>query len=179
MSTPQIKRLVRRAREGDRNAFEKLYREYMGKIYRYVYFSLRSHETSEDVVQETFLRAWRSLPKFEEKNGGTFQAFLFAIARNLLIDRARKKREVSLDEIAEQEALEDVTAYAVSRERKEIVRRGLSLLSEFDRNLVLLRFFEDMSYAQIANILGKQEGAVRVRLHRALRLLKVFLKDKV
>src|SRR6266702_3946755 len=89
-----IEECVKKAQNGDKNAFGVLYKQYYTRIYRYCRINLYSNLAVDDVCQEVFIRAWKALPKFTIRDGGTFQAFLFRIARNLIIDLSRKKKEI-------------------------------------------------------------------------------------
>src|SRR5438128_2513306 len=99
--------IIHEAKQGNRNAFEKIYKLYYQRIYRYCRINITIDELADDICQETFIRAWKALSSFTLKNGGTLQAFLFRIARHLLIDLSRKKKEFSLAEYAEIETNED------------------------------------------------------------------------
>lgn len=172
------KALVLRAKRGDKDAFSKLYTMYAQKIFRFIYFLLRDHDISEDLTQETFLRGWRSLSSFSQERG-TFQAYLFAIARNLVTDIRRKKPTVSLSEFNEPAVFDNIEEELMRSGRKERVLKVIERLDLFDRQIIVLRFFEEMRFSQIAKITGANEGAVRVRLHRVLKSLKVYLEGKV
>lgn len=174
----KLQTLVVRAKTGDKDAFGQLYREYFLKIYRFIYSSIRNRELSEDLTQNTFLKCWRSFSTYSSARA-SFQTYLFAIARNLLIDWFRKKKEVSLEAIAEQPSRESVEDEAVKHEEKIIVWSALFRLKELDRQLVILRYFEELSFADIAMIVGKREGAVRVHTHRILKELKKELEKDV
>ena len=170
----EINELVRKAREGDRDAFSKLYQLFYRKIYRYIHFQIRDEEIAKDFCQDTFVKAWKRIDTFSINSSGTFQAFLFAIARNLVIDYSRKKKEVSIEQyesIPEQEHLyEDLT----SKEDAERLRKALDRLNEEERQIIILKYFEEMPGEEIAGVLSMKEGAVRVRLHRIMEKLKIY-----
>lgn len=168
--------LVVRAQQGDKDAFGQLYKLYFDKIFRFVYVSMRNRELSEDLTQNTFLRCWRSLSTFST-NKGTFQAFLFAIARNLLIDWYRKKKPLPLWIAEAMPSDENVEREAIRNETKGAVLDALSHLRKEERHLIVLRYFEEMPYGEIAQVVGKNEGTVRVRVYRILKSLKKHLKN--
>ncbi|MBI2268355.1 MAG: RNA polymerase sigma factor [Candidatus Blackburnbacteria bacterium] len=173
----EILGLVIRAKRGDKNAFGKLYNLYFKKIYRYVYYSIYGHELSEDITQNTFLKAWKSLPSFTVEKG-TFQAYIFMIARNLVTDYQRKRKEISLEVIEDTTFSEEDLAEQISREQnKDMVQNVLSGLNGFEKQIVILRFFEELSFSEIARVIGKKEGALRVQIHRILKKLAERLKD--
>ena len=168
--------LIHKAQAGDKHAFGLLYKEYYQRIYRYCRINVYKHAIAEDICQETFLRAWKALPKFAVTAEGTFQAFLFRIARNVIIDASRKKKEVPLGEHEDIEIEEDHAAEIDKAMSIEHVRKALATLSEKDRQILILRYFEDMSHAEVATIIGIREGALRVRTIRLLHKLKELLK---
>lgn len=173
-----LNELIQKAKRGDKDAFGSIYKIYYGKIYRYCRINLQSKETAEDVAQETFFKAWRSIQTFSADNGGSIQAFLFRIARNTIIDLSRKKKELNLDTALEVETKDDFEEEFDKKGEIEKVQKALAKLGEEDRHLVVLRFFEEMSNGEIAAVVESNEGAVRVRLHRILKKLRGLLKAK-
>lgn len=171
-------KLVQRAQHGDKEAYGEIYKLYQKKIYRFSYYMMQNQELAEDITQNTFIKAWLALPSFSFSKNGTIQAYLFKIARNLSIDYQRKKKEISLEVIADvmpsEENLEEIVE---RREEQEIVSKALKTLDEDEKQIVVLRYFEDMSYEEISKVVGKNEGAIRVQLHRILKKLKEEIKD--
>lgn len=181
MESKEIKHLVSQAQKGNKDAFGEIYNLYLKKIYRFIYFSVQIKELAEDLTQTTFYKAWVSLDKFSLESG-TIQAYLFTIARNLIIDESRRKKEINATSFGEQfeQALSndpDPEEQILKQEAWESVWKALEKLKEDEKDLVILRFFEEMEYSEIAQITGKKEGAIRVMLHRVLKALKVYLKD--
>lgn len=175
MTNEDISRLIELAKEGDKDAFGKIYQTFLGKIYRFIYFSVRDKSLAEDLTQNTFIKAWKALPSFTEKKA-SFQTFLFTIARNTVIDYTRKKKNVSLELIENIESHENIEELTFQKEEKEMVTRALSKLDYFEKHIVILRFFEEMSFAEIGEIVDKKEGAVRVHIHRILKKLKEIIE---
>jgi RNA polymerase sigma-70 factor, ECF subfamily len=167
---------IQKAQAGDRGAFGFLYKEYYEKIYRYCKIQMYNDTGAEDICQETFLRAWKSLPKFTINDHGTFQAFLFRIARNLIIDVSRKKKEYSLAAYEEVETNEDFAADVDRTTAVEQLKKALAKLNDKDRQIIILRYFEEMSHTEVAKIVGIKEGALRVRTIRLLQKMKSLLK---
>jgi RNA polymerase sigma-70 factor, ECF subfamily len=172
----QLSDLIQKAQQGDKEAFGALYKQYYRKIFRYCKINLYKDAIAEDVCQETFVRAWKALPKFTITQDGTFQAFLFRIARNLLIDLGRKKKEYSLKEYEHVETDEDFAADVDRQTTIEQVKVALAKLKDKDRQILILRYFEEMSHTEVAAIIGIKEGALRVRTIRLLQKLKELLK---
>lgn len=172
-----LNELIQKARKGDKDAFGQIYKIYYRKIYRYSRINLNSQETAEDLAQETFLKAWRSISTFSAYSGGSLQAFLFRIARNLMIDLSREKKEFPLDTALEIESKDDFEEDPDRKTNIETVQKALTKLEDEDKQLVILRFFEEMPHADIAQIIDSNEGAVRVKLHRILKKLKEIINE--
>ena len=167
--------IVQKAKEGDKEAFGKLYNEYYGKIYRYCMINIYKSELAQDLCQETFIRAWKSLPSFTLDKGGTFQAYIFRIARNLIIDLSRKKKEFSLAEYVEIEVHENFEEQLDKENEVEKLKRAIAKLEDIDRQIIILRYFEEMGHSEVAKIIGINEGALRVRTARLLKKMKEII----
>lgn len=170
--------LIQKAQQGNKEAFGILYKEYFQRIYRYCRVNMYRDELAEDVCQETFVRAWKALPTFTFKHGGTFQAFLYRIARNLIIDLSRKKKEYSIEYYEEIQTDENYEEAIDRQDSMEKVKRALAKLKDEERQIIILRYFEEISHAEIAKILGIKEGAVRVRTVRLLQKVKGILEHE-
>jgi RNA polymerase sigma-70 factor (ECF subfamily) len=159
--------------------FEALYRRYLARVYSYAYHELRDHHDAEDATERTFLSALAALDRFEDRarpedgpEASTFRVWLFRIARNAVANQQRARRRhptVRLDAAATVPARVDVEGDAVRRTDAAAAWRAVGQLPAERRRAVVLRFVDDLSTAEIAAILGRSEGAVRVLLHRALR----------
>ncbi len=170
---PDLKKLIDQAKNGDEEAFGKIYNLFLTKIYRYTYFSVRNRELAEDITQEAFLKCWGALSSFSAKKG-SFSSFLFAIARNLIVDYSRKKKQISLEVVKDYQLLDtkNVDEDIIREEENKILAKALSKLEEKEKNILVLRYFEDLSFADIGRIVGKKEATVRVALHRILKFVK-------
>lgn len=152
-----------------------MYEDYADAIYRHCYFRVFDKELAKDLVQETFAKTWRYLASGREVLNG--QAFLYKVATNLMINRSRKKKEISLDMLQEQ-GFDPGTDQRASLEN---FIAGKKVFEELDRlddrysQVITMRFVDDLSPQEIADILGESENAVSVRLHRALKKLKELL----
>ncbi len=160
-----------------RKTFNKLYDKYIEKIYRFVFFKVSSKEIAEDLTSEVFARFWKTLQKDTKLDNPS--AFLYRIARNLITDFYRQKQEpqVSLadcKEIVDPDV--NLAETASSMSDLEQVKVVLSSLSDDYREIVTLRYTEDYSISEIAKLLDRPEGTVRVMLHRGLEELKEKLK---
>lgn len=157
---------------------EDLYREYIDSLFRYALVHLRSVEEAEDVCSETFLRYFKALEKGTEiKNP---KSFLFKICKNLIIDRKREKeRHFSLDPGELQ--LKDPKGNpekAVSLELEiERVLKVLDALPDDYKDVVIMRYVEEMEIKEIAEVMDKTENSVRILLSRALQRIRELLQE--
>lgn len=164
--------LIRRAQKGDKDAFGLLYKKYFQKIFRYCKINLNNDELAKDICQESFVKAYKKLSEFKTDGQWSIQAFLFTIARNLIIDNSRRKKEANLDEY---ENITDGHDLYEDYERKTVIKKvriALSKLDEVDRQIVILRYFEELPSIEVAKILGIKDGALRVRTFRVMQKIK-------
>ena len=170
--------LVEAARR-DPGRFDALYRRYLPQVYSYAFYELRDHHDAEDATERTFLSALAGLGRFEERarpedgvDASTFRVWLFRIARNAVASQRRDRRRhpaSPLSAAARVPAALDLEADAARRDEVAAAWRAVDRLPADRRRAVVLRFVNELSTAEIAGVLGRSEGAVRVLLHRALR----------
>lgn len=172
-----INALIEKAKAGDRQAFGKIYQLYYNRIYRFTFYLVFDELLADDITQNTFLKMWYALPKFKTQNG-SIQSYLFTIARNLVTDHKRKKKEYKLD-LALNISHEDNLIDKITNHEKEVIlHKLLKKIDKDERQLLILRFFEDFSFHEISSIVNKKEGAIRVQTSRLLKKLKqIFLKN--
>lgn len=165
--------LINKAKKGSQDAYGEIYRYFLKRIYRFIYYLIFDNDTAEDLTQDTFFKAWRSLGTYDVKKG-SFQTFLFVIARNVVIDHQRKKKPLflNLEKIAELPSAENLEQNLVIKGEAKGIHRLVNRLGGFDKQILVLRYFEEFSMAEIAKMTSKKEGAIRVRIHRALKKLK-------
>lgn len=167
------------AAQRDRAAFAPLYRRYVDRVYGYTFYLLGDHHDAEDATERTFLAALDAVGRFRDE-GATFRAWLFRIAHNHVANvlRARGRRRVaSLDEVAEPATgpTTDPEALAARADDGRRLRSAVGALPDDRRQVIVLRFVDGLSTREIAAILGRSPGAVRVLQHRALRDLEKAL----
>lgn len=161
--------------------FEALYRRYVAQVYSFAYYELGDHHAAEDATARTFMSALASLPSFEDRarpedgeGASTFKVWLFQIARNGIANERRTARRhptmILDDPIASITADPlNVEEDAVRRDEAAAAWRAVGGLPGDRRRALVLRFVNELSTAEIAGVMGRSEGAVRVLLHRGLR----------
>ena len=166
-------RLIERAKRGEVEAFGCLYERYLESIYRYIRTRVAEDRTAEDLTETVFLRSFESLSRYKEK-GLRFSAFLYQIARNLLVDHYRQKEEELPLESADQISVSPsrIDDIIVIQDQVDRLRVGLEALPEEYREIIRLRVLLELSTTECAEWIGRSEGAVRVLLHRAMKALK-------
>lgn len=174
--------LIGRAQTGDRDALNELVSFYWHPVFRFVSYKTGSPEDAQELTQETFFRAFRSLATFR-KTDATFKTYLNHIALNLIRDFWRKKgRSPTLVDIADyQEAgAEDdqPDVQAIHLERRETIAKALQELPGEQRQAVELRIIAGLPVRETAIAMGKSEAAVKMLQQRALRSLRVLLLDR-
>lgn len=173
------KDLIKKAQNGDREAFGKLYKTYFKKIYRYCSFNTKDDELAKDICQETFVKAWKKIKDFKMQENWSIQAFLFTIARNLIIDHSRKRKEFNIEKFEDNiESKEDLFASVDKKENVQKIKIALSNLEEIEKQIIILRYFEEMDTKEVAKIVGSKDGAIRVRIHRILEKLKIIMENE-
>lgn len=172
--------LVKKCQKGDTTAFAELYDIFSEKIFRYIKLKIQNPAQAEDILQETFVKAWQALPKFK-LDGGNFNAWLYKIAGNAINDYFRKiyrsPEALELDEHANIAAPGSLAREIESLVDMENVRRALNLLPLISRQVLELRFIQEFSIKETADILGKSGLAVRLIQHRGLKHLKLLIKE--
>ena len=172
--------VIDRARNGDRAAFAELYDTHVDSVYRYLLYRVREPSDAEDLASEVFTRAFANIHRYKWQ-GKSFLAWLYTIARNAVTDRRRRDRPtVELDNAY---GLADggPTAHelAVRGEDVQALRGAVKHLTGVQQKVLVLRFVENLSSREVANILGKNEGAIRALQFRALDRLRKILRDQL
>lgn len=163
--------------------FMESYEEFSDAIFRYTLFQTSNKEIALDITQDTFIKTWQYLQKGEEVEN--IRAFLYRVAKNLIIDHRRKKKSSSLDQILE--AGVDFTEQAHVLEEKEDefdkeqdkqkILKTIDKIDEKYKEILLMRYVEEMSIKEIGEILDKSQNHISVMIHRGVEKLKKLLKD--
>ncbi len=165
--------LVRSAQQHDGDAFAQLYDKYFDKIYRYVAFKVGNRVEAEDMAQQVFLSALQNISSFKWRNI-PFSAWLFRIAHNKVVDHLRKKSRratVSLEGVQVLSASDPQRTAELSLDI-EWLKSATAELTAAQRDVITLRFAGDLPIAQVAQIMGKSQGAVKALQHSAIVALR-------
>jgi len=177
-SEKEIRELVKKAKKGEAEAFGLIYDQYLERIYRFIYLKVSNREEAEDLSQQVFLKAWEAIYRFEDE-GLPFTSWLYRIARNLVIDFYRtKKQNIALEENIAIEAVKNSEEKILENDEKEELIRALKELTEEQKDVIILRFIEGLSYKEIAKITKKNQPALRILQYRALNKLRKILKKE-
>ena len=178
------KKLVKSAQAGDSHAFGTLYDQYSAQIYRFIIVKVSTRQEAEDLTHEVFLSAWQKLPGFKIQKF-PFSSWLYRIARNRVIDYYRtQKNHFSVDELVGSLEEEFLRVRAIQGEdlnlklEMEQVLSAIEELTEDQREVIEMRFIQDLSPKEIAEITKKKEGTIRILQHRATKKLQKVLENK-
>jgi RNA polymerase sigma-70 factor (ECF subfamily) len=168
--------LFSRAKTGEIAAFGEIYNLFFKKIYRFIFFRVGHKEVAEDLAEEVFLKAFAKIASINES--GAFEGWLYRIARNLVIDYYRKKKSTgALEEIENTLEYEtNVVDIENLQEQQKVFLKLLKELGAEQQVVIKLKFLEELENSEIAELLGKNEGAIRVIQHRAIVKLQELIK---
>jgi len=169
--------LVLRAIQRDQDAFGELYDRHVVRVYRHIYYMVGNAAEAEDLTAQAFLRAWEAIPRYQVR-GAPFVSWLLRIAHNLGVSYLRSKRESSQihEGIVDHKMQRDPESAYEQTADEERVREAIMMLREEQRQVIILRFIEDLDYREVAEIIGKSVAAIRVIQHRALNALRKQMK---
>lgn len=171
--------IAQRAVQRDPDAFSQIYDEHVDIIYRFVYYKVGDPGVAEDLTADVFAKAWERIDRFQWRNVPV-QHWLLTIARNTVTDhwRSRKRTSSPLEVLGEAASDEPLPDEHVARDLEvETLGHALLRLPDEQRDVLILRFIEDMPHRDVAAILGKSVEAVRQIQSRALRALRNVLED--
>ncbi len=176
------KALIERAISGDADAFGELYSHHLDAIYRYVFFRIGEQQEAEDLTENVFLKAWEALPGYKDY-GNPFSSWLYRIAHNIVVDHHRRIKPVlGSSEIDLLDSHQDINAdtlgLILDAEQIDELGKAIILLTQEQQQVIILRFIEGLSHAEISAIIGKNEGTCRMIQHRGLAALQKLLNGK-
>lgn len=178
LSLEEERKLVEAAQE-DWAAFEALYNHYVKEIYAYLLKRVRDKDLAEDLTSETFMKAMENINKFEWR-GVPFRAWLYRIAVNCANQAYKKNKRVGNIEAEDVARLKDPNQVDPKKEfdlnlEKEKLLAAMEQISEKEQSIITLRYFQDMPYEEIAQIMGMSVNLVGVKIHRILKKLQTRL----
>ncbi len=181
--------LVDRAKDGDRRAFGRLVETYQRRVYALAYGILRNREDAWDAAQEAFVKAYKSLDKFE--GNASFYTWMYRITYNVAIDHLRSRSRKEVSDLPESKMVDEALRRAGHggkgdpdkethrRELKAVLSRAMSRLSEKHRAIIVLREIEGLSYEEMAEVLDISKGTVMSRLFHARKNLQTLMQPYV
>lgn len=164
--------VIMAAQNGDNSAFALLYDHYVRPIYRFVFLKTSHKETAEDITSKVFIKALEKIKTYKAGKA-PFSGWLYAIARNTVIDHYRThKREDNVDDKYDLAGNEDILGATDLKMKMENVMSLLNDLDSVQRDVIVMRVCQEMSYQEIAAAIGKSEANCRVIYARGLNVLK-------
>ncbi len=167
-------KLVREAQAGDGEAFGQLYDRYVDTVFRFVYFRVNDRALAEDFTSETFLRALRRIGTISYQ-GRDIGAWFITIARNIVLDHLKSARHrlelTTADTLEGKEHVESTEAAVLGLLQSERLMQAVAQLGDEQRECVMLRFLSGLSVSETAQVMGKNDGAIKALQHRAVRKL--------
>jgi len=176
--------LVERAQAGDAEAFGELYDRYVDQVYRYIAYRVGSTQLAEDLASETFLRALRRIGSFTWQ-GRDIGAWFVTIARNLIADHYKSGRyrlELTTDDVSESGKAPTISgpeAEVLEAMQNKVLLEAIKKLNAEQQECIVLRFLQSLSVSETAEIMGKNEGAIKALQYRAIRTLGRLLPEGV
>ena len=173
----KIDGLIKKAQEGDTNSFGEIYDIYLNNIYQFIFYKVTHKEIAEDLTEESFFKAWVNLKKYK-KQSCPFSSWLYRISNNTVIDYLRKekiKTEELMDEMPDKNmsAKKDAEQYY----NQKLLKKALSKLPNTQKEVIILKYINELKNKEIALILKKSDTAVRILISRALKKLKEIMKN--
>jgi RNA polymerase sigma-70 factor, ECF subfamily len=176
----EARELLRRAQEYDERALTRLYNLFSDRVFRFIYYRIQDRPRAEDLANEVFVRMLESIEKF--RPGGddislALTGWIFTIARNIIIDDYRRQKVRAADPLPEDDAeLEDETANLNLHLNRVDLQTALAQLTEEQQTVLLMRFEEGFTSAQIAKMIGKTEMAIKALQRRGLATMARLLE---
>lgn len=172
--------LLHQISQGNESALEELYRAFESKIFAFITIRLNDFHEAADLLNEVMWEVWRSAGRFEGRS--SVSSWIFGIANHKILDRIRSKMRHPTEELNETDTYEsdiDLEALVGQKQLGEHLQSCMKKLSEDQRQVVHLAFFEDLSYREIGEISGSPEGTIKARMFHAKQALKRCLSRRI
>jgi RNA polymerase sigma-70 factor, ECF subfamily len=176
------KQILDRLKKRDKDVFIRAYDDNISDIYRFVYFKIGSEEEAKDLTSAIFLKTWNHIQNNTLKDAKTLRALFYKVARNAIIDHYREQGKVKTLSLENDNNIE-IASESNEEERLdqkqniELIRQKLPFLKEEYKEIIIMRFINELELEEIADITGKSRGNIRVLTHRALKALKDLLTE--
>ena len=181
---------ISRLKNKDKDVFILAYDEYGAEINRFIYYKVGREDEANDLTSQVFLKTWEHIQNKSLLEAKTLRALFYHIARNIVIDYYRKKNvsedSISLDDenkkidVVDDKSGEDLSIEKIDKESDlELIESKLSLLKEEYRDIIVMRFINELSPEEISEITGKSKGNVRVLIHRSLKALRDLVSEEI
>lgn len=174
----QIQKFVSACQNGDHDSFGHIYEQYVDAIYRYVYYKVDASDV-EDLTETVFVKAWENISQYKQQKCN-FSSWLFRIAHNVVVDHYRMNHSTSaLVEDYQDHRVEHNPLFSAQRSMtQDFVHESLTHLKDIYQQVLVLKFLNNLSNNEIAQILGKSNGSLRILQYRALRALRKVLEER-
>lgn len=167
------KELIEKIQSGDSSAFAELYDRYFEKIYKFIYYKTTHKENAEDLCSQTFTKALEKISDFKFTNTGTFSAWLYRIARNTVIDFYRTSpQQQDIDQTYNLYQEDDMENKISDKQNLDSIRDKLGSLKQEQREIIVMRVWDELSYKEISEIVGKSEASCKMSFSRGIKQLK-------
>jgi RNA polymerase sigma-70 factor, ECF subfamily len=176
-------RLIQQYLNGDEKSLEFLVNKYVGQIYNFVYKNVGSPTDAEDITQETFIKVWKNMKKFDQNK--SFKPWIFQIARNTAIDFMRKKKSIPFSKFEDEKGknilLENIASAPANiievLSDRRVLATAIQGLNEKEQKIIELRHSEDLSFKEIAKIFKESINTVKSRYRRTLSNMKKNIRQ--
>ena len=164
--------IIRECQKGNLDEFTELYEQYFEKIYRFIYYKTHHRQTTEDLTSQVFIKTLENIGRFNPRKG-LFSSWLYRIARNKVIDYYRtKKNESDITGFWDLNSGEKIDTDLENKEKLEQVKRYLDKLKPEQREIIVMRIWNGLSYREIAEILDKKEANCKMIFSRTMKKLR-------
>jgi len=171
--------LIKKAKKRDREAFGILYDQYSPAIYRFILLKTGNKASTEDMTHQVFLSAWQSIENYQSR-GFPFSSWLYRIAHNTVIDYYRtEKKHFNLETIEEAAVSSNLEEKIDQELELNLIKSAIKELSTEQQTVLIMKFVEDLTNKEIAAVLGKNEGAIKVAQHRSLKNIKKIINGNL
>lgn len=170
--------LLQKIQKGDKEAFGELYLHYLNHIYRYIFFRVNQNkQQAEDLTQTVFFKAWQGIENFTTDKGN-FRAWLYRIAHNVVIDyyKTAKANSRVTEEIMDSKTMEDLENQLDNESQLKNIFEAVDILTDEQKTIITMKFVDGFSNSEIADILDRDEGAIRALQYRGLQRIRKLLQ---